>query len=41
MLLIRSITSNTWGHEAWPQAKPVLRCAPEMRRQIAREGWWN
>ena len=34
MLLIRSITSTTWGHEAWPQVKPVLRRALEMRRQI-------
>ena len=25
LLLIRSITSTTWGHEAWPQVKPV-RC---------------
>jgi hypothetical protein len=40
-LLIRSITSTTWGHEAWPEVKPVLRRALEMRRQIAREGWWN
>ena len=29
------------GHEAWPQVKPLLRPALEMRRQIAREGWWN
>jgi hypothetical protein len=35
LLLIRSITSTTWGHEAWPQVKPLLR------RQITREGWWN
>jgi len=41
LLLIRSITSTTWGREAWPQVKPVLRRALEMRRQIAREGWWN
>jgi len=41
LLLIRSITSTTWGHEAWPEVKPVLRRALEMRRQIAREGWWN
>jgi hypothetical protein len=39
LLLIRSITSTTWGHEAWPHVKPVLRRALEMRRQIAREGW--
>ena len=39
LLLIRSITSTTWGHEAWPQVKPVLlRRALEMRQQIAREG---
>jgi hypothetical protein len=41
LLLIRSITSTTWGHEAWPEVKPVLRRGLEMRRQIAREGWWN
>ena len=41
LLLIRSITSTTRGHEAWPEVKPVLRRALEMRRQIAREGWWN
>ena len=38
LLLIRSITSTTWGHEAWPEVKPVLRRALEMRRQVAREG---
>jgi len=41
LLLIRSITSTSWGHEAGPEVKPVLRRALEMRRQIAREGWWN
>jgi hypothetical protein len=25
----------------WPEVKPLLRRALEMRRQIAREGWWN
>jgi len=40
LLLIRSITSTTSGHEA-SELKPVLRRALEMRRQIAREGWWN
>jgi hypothetical protein len=25
---------NHLGHKAWPQVKPVLRCALEMRRQI-------
>jgi hypothetical protein len=41
LLLIRSITSMTWGHEAWPLVKPVLRRALEMKKQIARDGWWN
>jgi hypothetical protein len=31
LLLVRSITSTTWGHEAWPQVKPVLRRALEIR----------
>ena len=33
LLLIRDIRSTHWGHERWPLV--------EMRRQIAREGWWN
>jgi hypothetical protein len=41
LLLIRSIISTTWVHAAWPEVKPVLRRALEMRRQIARDGWWN
>jgi hypothetical protein len=41
LLLIRSITSATWGHEAWPEVKPLLRRALAMRAQIARDGWWN
>jgi CheY-like chemotaxis protein len=32
LLLIRSITSTTWGHEAWPPRKPLLRRALAMRR---------
>jgi len=27
--------------QAWPHVKPLLRRALEMRRQIARGGWWN
>ena len=41
LLLIRSITSITWGHEACPEVEPLLRRALEVRQQIAREGWWN
>ena len=41
LLLIRSITSTTWGHEAWPHVRALLGRALEMRRQIAREGWWK
>ena len=40
LLLIRSITSTTSGHE-WSLVKPRLRRALAMRRQIARDGWWN
>ena len=40
-IAIEHITSTTWGHEAWPEVRPVLRRALEMRRQIAPEGWWN
>ena len=39
LLLICSITSTTWGREVWPEVKPVLRRALEIRRQVAREGW--
>jgi len=28
-------TSTTWGHEAWPHLKPVLRRALEMRADRA------
>ena len=41
LLSIRSITSTTRGHELWLEVKPLLRRALEMRRQIARDGWWN
>jgi hypothetical protein len=41
LFLIHSITSTPWGHETWPLVKPLLRRALEMRRQIARDGWWN
>jgi hypothetical protein len=41
LLLIQSIRSTTWGYEKWPHVKPLLRQALEMRRQIARDGWWN
>ena len=32
LLLIRSISSTTWGREAWPEVKPVLRRPLEKRR---------
>ena len=41
LLLVRSITSTQWGHEAWPEVKPLLHRALEMRRQIAWNGWCN
>jgi hypothetical protein len=30
-LLIRSITSTTWGYEAWREVKPVLRSMIDRR----------
>jgi hypothetical protein len=41
LLLIHDLRSTTWGHARWPHVKPRLRRALEMRRQIARDGWWN
>jgi hypothetical protein len=38
LLLIRSITSTTCGHEAWPQVRPLLRRALEMRRKMRGRG---
>jgi hypothetical protein len=41
LLLIRSITSTEWDDTTGRLVQPLLRRALEMRRQIAREGWWN
>ena len=41
LLLIRSITDEPWPDQTWPLVRPVLRRALAMRRQIARDGWWN
>jgi hypothetical protein len=38
---IHSITSSEWHGTAERLVQPILRRALEMRRQIAREGWWN
>ena len=35
LLLIRSITSTTWGNEAWPQVKPLLRCPGDAPKDCA------
>jgi hypothetical protein len=40
-VLIRSITSTEWDERGRRLVQPVLRRALEMRRQIARDGWWN
>jgi hypothetical protein len=40
-LLIRDIRSTTWVTRRGRLVKPLLRRALEMRRQIARDGWWN
>ena len=41
LFLIRSITSTEWDDMTGRLAQPILRRALEMRRQIARDGWWN
>jgi hypothetical protein len=41
LFLIRSITSTEWDEMTGRLVQPILRQALEMRRQIAREGWWN
>jgi len=41
LFLIRSITSTEWDDRGRRLVQPILRRALEMRRQIAREGWWN
>jgi len=41
VFLIRSITSTDWDDQTRRAVQPLLRRALEMRRQIAREGWWN
>jgi hypothetical protein len=41
ILLIRSITATDWDDTTGRLVQPILRRALEMRRQIAREGWWN
>jgi hypothetical protein len=38
---IESITSTEWHGTAEQLVQPILRRALEMRRQIARDGWWN
>jgi hypothetical protein len=39
--LVRSITASDWDDTTRRLVQPLLRRALEMRRQIAREGWWN
>jgi hypothetical protein len=41
LFLIRSITSTEWDQMTGRLVQPIFRRALEMRRQIAREGWWN
>ncbi len=41
LFLIRSITSTEWNETSGRLVQPILRQALEMRRQIARDGWWN
>ena len=41
LFLIHSFTSTEWHGTAERLVQPILRQALEMRRQIARDGWWN
>jgi hypothetical protein len=41
LFLIRSITSTDWDETIGRLVQPILRRALAMRRQIARDGWWN
>jgi hypothetical protein len=41
LFLIRSITSTDWDDTTGRLVQPLLRRALEMRRQCARDGWWN
>ena len=40
-LLIRTMLPSTWAPEAWPVVKHELVKAMELRRQLARGGWFN
>jgi hypothetical protein len=40
-LLIRRILTTQWDAATWPTPKAELRRALELRRQMARAGWWN
>jgi len=40
-LLIRSIRVTDWDRVTWRAAKEQLRRALELRRHLARHGWWN
>jgi hypothetical protein len=41
LFLVRSIASTDWDDTTGRLVQPLLRRALEMRRQIARDGWWN
>jgi hypothetical protein len=41
LFLIRSTISTDWDDTTGRLVQPIRRRALEMRRQCAREGWWN
>jgi hypothetical protein len=41
LFLIHSITSTGWDEATGRLVQPLLRRALEMRRQCARDRWWN
>jgi hypothetical protein len=41
LFLICWITSTDWDEPTRRRVQPLLRRALELRRQIARDGWWD
>jgi hypothetical protein len=39
--LVRQALGTRWDAATWPIAKAQLRRALELRREVARAGWFN
>jgi hypothetical protein len=40
-LLLRSILTTRWDEATWAIIRRLMRRRPAMRRQAAKDGWWN